>query len=99
MERPALVQRAPYDGLQATAGKAGSILADAAVRARSPATAIEEMAEAEKVHGHISRRQDTDPFLNEVREAVAAEAKAMGDTCREGSASHRSLRNDPRPAG
>lgn len=84
-ERPALVQRALHDELQVIGGKAEGVLAEAAVQARAHSTAIEEMAVAEREHGHISRGQDADPFLNQVREAVAAEARSMGTAYKEGT--------------
>lgn len=84
-ERPALVQRALYDELNALAARAETRLNEAASRGQNYVIALEEMTAAERAHGHISRTGDTDPYLNSVREAVAKEAQAMGADYREGS--------------
>ena len=46
--------------------------------------ALEEMTEAEKTHGHISRAEDADPYVAEVRAAVAREARTYADNYKEG---------------
>lgn len=68
-ERPAQVRRLLYDRLTNAAAQADSTLASAAAEARKHTLALEEMAQAEKVHGHISQAGDSDPYLNKVREA------------------------------
>jgi hypothetical protein len=89
-ERPALVRRQLYDKLSESAAKADSTLAGASAEARKHTLALEEMTQAEKLHGHISRAADSDPYLNRVREAVAREAVAreaqgVGGAYQEGS--------------
>lgn len=84
-ERPGLVRRQLYDKLSAAAAGADSTLALASAEARKHTLALEEMTQAEKVHGHISRAADSDPYLNKVREAVAREAQGVGGAYREGS--------------
>jgi hypothetical protein len=86
-ERPALVRRELYDRLAETAAQADSTLASAAAEARKHSLALEEMAQAEKTHGHISRAADSDPYLNRVRESVAREASGTGVAYREGAGS------------
>jgi hypothetical protein len=84
-ERPALVRRELYDRLSDTAAQADATLASAAAEARKHTLALEEMAQAEKSHGHISRAADSDPYLNRVREAVAREASGTAAAYREGA--------------
>jgi hypothetical protein len=84
-ERPALVQRALYDELNGIAAKAGQRMGEAVSKAQHLVVALEEMTEAEKLHGHISRAPDADPALNAIRESVAREAQALGPAYREGS--------------
>lgn len=86
-ERPGLVRRQLYDRLSASAAGADSTLASAAAEARKHTVALEEMAQAEKTHGHISQAADSDPYLNKVREAVAREAQGVGGAYREGAGS------------
>ncbi len=43
------------------------------------------MTEAEKTHGHISRAQDADPYLANIRAAVAREAQTYAENYEEGS--------------
>ena len=80
-ERPAEIQRALYDELQRVAGRAETLLAEAAARSRQYVVALEEMTEAERKFGHISRAGDADPYLDQIRAAVAREAQ----THREGA--------------
>jgi|GEM_PF-1035255 Na+/melibiose symporter and related transporters len=84
-ERPAQVQRALYDRLGAVAAQADQLLAAAIAEARRHVLALEEMSLAEKQHGYISQAHDTDPYLSEVRKAVASEAKTLAGVIREGS--------------
>lgn len=84
-ERPALMQRALYDELNAVAGRTEPLLADAASAGKRYTMALEEMAAAEKTFGHISRGRDADPYLDSIREAVAREAQGAGGAYREGS--------------
>ena len=84
-ERPVMMQRALYDELNAVAGRVEPLLADAAAAGRRYTLALEEMAAAEKTHGHISRGRDADPFLDAIRESVAREAQTAGGAYREGS--------------
>ncbi|MBY0374299.1 MAG: hypothetical protein K2Q23_09915 [Bryobacteraceae bacterium] len=80
-ERPAEIQRALYDELQRVAGRAETLLAEAAARSGRYIVALEEMTEAERKFGHISRAGDADPYLDQIRAAVAREAQ----TYREGA--------------
>jgi hypothetical protein len=88
-ERPALVRRTRPGGhkdrLAESAAQAEATLAGAAAEARKHMLALEEMAGAEKLHGHISRAADSDPYLNAIRESVAREALGVGGAYREGS--------------
>jgi hypothetical protein len=47
--------------------------------------ALQEMTEAEKTHGLISRAQDADPYLASVRAAVAREAQTYAENYKEGA--------------
>ncbi|MBI2688743.1 MAG: hypothetical protein HYX27_20770 [Acidobacteria bacterium] len=84
-ERPAQVRRQLYDRLSDSAAKADAVLASASAESRKHTLALEEMTQAEKLHGHISRAADADPYLNRIRESVAREAQGVGDAYREGS--------------
>lgn len=84
-ERPAIVRRQLYDKLSETAAKADSTLASAAAEARKHTLALEELAQSEKIHGHISRAADSDPYLNKIREAVAREAQGLNGAYSEGA--------------
>lgn len=84
-ERPALVQRKLYDTLTATAAKAETSLVAAVNEQQKHVLALEEMAAAEKTHGHISRAQDSDPYLARIREAVAREGQSYASGYREGA--------------
>ena len=84
-ERPAAVRRQLYDRLSDSAAKAESTLASASAEARKHTVALEEMTQAEKTHGHISRAADTDPYLNRIRDSVAREAQGVGGAYREGT--------------
>lgn len=84
-ERPAEIQRALYDELNAAAGKTDTLLAEAANKARQYVVALEEMTAAERAHGHISKSGDPDPYLDAIRQSVAREAQSVGPAYREGS--------------
>ncbi len=84
-ERPALARRALYDELNATASRTEPILADAVANGRRYTLALEEMAAAEKLHGHISKSRDAEPYLDAIREAVAREAQGVSGAYKEGS--------------
>lgn len=83
-ERPATIERALYDELNASAGKSQELLAAAVAEGQKHVLALEEMARAEKAHGYISRATDQDPYLARVREAVAREAASYGAAYPEG---------------
>lgn len=83
-ERPAVIERKLYDALSDHAAKVEPMLASAASEAQKHLLALEEMTQAEKVSGHISRAKDSDPFLNRVREAVAEEARTYNAVYKEG---------------
>ncbi len=75
-ERPQAIERRLYDTLNEAAGKVEETLGASIGEGQKHVLALEEMTEAEKAHGHISRAQDADPYLARVREAVAQEATA-----------------------
>ncbi len=83
--RPAEIQRRLYDALNAATGRSQELLAGAVAEAQKHALALDEMTAAEKAHGFISRAQDADPYLNQVREAVAREAQTYSRSYPEGS--------------
>ncbi|MCC6294627.1 MAG: hypothetical protein IT164_18385 [Bryobacterales bacterium] len=84
-ERPALMRRALYDELTGLAARAGERIEEAASKAAQNLAALEEMTEAERRHGYISRAPDADPALNAIRESVAREVSALGASYREGA--------------
>lgn len=84
-ERPAAVERRLYDTLNASAGDTQKLLTNAIAEQQKHILALQEMTEAEKTHGHISRAQDADPYLAGVRAAVAREAQTYAEGYREGS--------------
>ena len=84
-ERPALVERQLYDRLSETAGKTETLLASAASEGQKHVLALDELTVAEKTLGHVSRAEDADPYLAQVREAVAREAQTYADAYKEGA--------------
>ena len=83
-ERPATIERALYDELNAAAGKSQGLVTAAVGEGQRHVLALEEMATAEKAHGYISRATDQDPYLARVRAAVAREAESYGASYPEG---------------
>jgi hypothetical protein len=83
-ERPATIERALYDELNAAAGKSQELVTAAVAEGQKHVLALEEMTKAEKAHGYISRAADQDPYLSRVREAVAREAESYGASYPEG---------------
>lgn len=84
-ERPMAVERRLYDTLNDAAAKAQETLSATSAEGRKHLLALQEMTTAEKEHGYISRAQDSDPYLAQVREAVAREAQTYSAAYREGS--------------
>ena len=84
-ERPAQIERALYDRLGAVSTETGRLLTAAIAEGRQHALALEEMTEAERSHGFISKAQDSDPYLAVVRESVGREAQTYQGTVREGA--------------
>jgi hypothetical protein len=84
-ERPAIIERGLYDRLSTAAAQADETLQAADSEGKRHVLALQEMAEAEKAHGYISRAQDSDPYLANIREAVAKEAQTYGSGYKEGS--------------
>jgi len=84
-ERPALIERGLYDRLSTAATQTDEILQAADTEGKRHVLALQEMSEAEKAHGYISRAQDSDPYLAGVREAVAKEAQTYGASYKEGA--------------
>jgi len=83
-ERPATIERALYDELNAAAGKSQGLLTAAVAEGQKHVLALEEMTAAEKAHGYISRATDQDPYLARIRRAVAGEAASYGASYPEG---------------
>jgi hypothetical protein len=83
-ERPATIERALYDKLDAAAGQSQALLTEALGEAQNHVLALEEMTTAEKAHGYISRAEDQDPYLARIRAAVAREADSYGTAYPEG---------------
>ncbi len=83
-ERPAIVERKLYDALNTAAGQSQELLAAGISEGQKHVLALEEMTEAEKAHGYISRAQDADPYLAQIREAVAREAQTYSTGYQEG---------------
>ena len=84
-ERPATIERGLYDRLSAAATQTGETLQAAIGEGKRHVLALQEMTEAEKAHGYISRAQDADPYLASIREAVAKEAQSYSSGYKEGS--------------
>ncbi len=84
-ERPASVQRKLYDTLNSTTTQVESLLTAGIDEARRHSLALRELTAAEKSFGHISRAQDSDPYLAQVREAVAREAATYSTGAKEGA--------------
>jgi hypothetical protein len=84
-ERPMQVERKLYDQLNQTADRTSQILASAIGEGQKHVAALDEMTAAEKVNGYISRGEDADPYLANVRDAVAREARTYSSSYREGS--------------
>jgi hypothetical protein len=80
-ERPALVERKLYDHLAAASQKTEEAVSGAIAEGRKHALALEEMAQAERDRGFLSRAGDADPYLASIRTQVAAEGREI----REGS--------------
>lgn len=83
-ERPATVQRKLYDSLTDAAARSEELLAAAASEQQKHVLALEEMAAAERTRGYISKAEDADAYLSEIREAVAREARTYSASYREG---------------
>jgi hypothetical protein len=84
-ERPARVQRRLYDTLNDAVGKAENTFAEAIAEGQKHILALDELTVAEKTLGHVSRAEDADPYLRQVREAVAKEAQTYAAAYKEGA--------------
>ena len=84
-ERPASIERRLYDALQDSAGQTGKLLTAAIGEQQKHVLALQEMTEAEKTHGLISRAEDADPYLANIRAAVAREARTYAENYKEGA--------------
>lgn len=84
-ERPATVERRLYDALNDSAGQTAKLLTSAIDEQQKHVLALQEMTEAEKTHGLISRAQDADPYLANIRAAVAREAQTYAANYKEGA--------------
>lgn len=86
-ERPATIERRLYDALNDSASQAAKLLTSAIDEQQKHVLALQEMTEAEKTHGLISRAQDADPYLANIRAAVAREAQTYAANYKEGAGS------------
>jgi hypothetical protein len=86
-ERPATIERKLYDALDDSAGQTGKLLTAAIGEQQKHVLALQEMTEAEKTHGLISRAEDADPYLANIRAAVAREAQTYAENYKEGAGS------------
>jgi hypothetical protein len=84
-ERPATIERKLYDELNDSAGQTRKLLTAAIDEQQKHVLALQEMTEAEKTHGLISRAQDADPYLANIRAAVAREAQTYASNYKEGA--------------
>lgn len=84
-ERPAVIERHLYDTVNGSAAQVQALLTSAIAEQQKHVLALEEITLAEKTHGHISRAQDADAYLANVRAAVANEARTYADNYKEGS--------------
>jgi hypothetical protein len=84
-ERPARVQRHLYDILNGEIGKAENTFAEAIAEGQKHILALDELTVAERTLGHVSRAEDADPYLRQVREAVAREAQTYAAAYKEGA--------------
>lgn len=84
-ERPASIERKLYDALNAAVGRSQELLAAAVSEGQKHILALDEMTQAEKAHGYISRAQDSDPYLAMIRESVAREAQTYSASYKEGA--------------
>ena len=84
-ERPLAIERKLYDTLTASSSQSDELLSSAIAEQQKHVLALEEMTEAEKTHGHISRAEDADPYLEKVREAVAREGRTYARDYSEGT--------------
>jgi hypothetical protein len=84
-ERPASIERKLYDALEDSAGQTGKLLTAAIGEQQKHVLALQEMTEAEKTHGLISRAEDADPYLANIRAAVAREAQTYAENYKEGA--------------
>jgi hypothetical protein len=84
-ERPATIERKLYDQLNGSAAQTQKLLTSAIDEQQKHVLALQEMTEAEKTHGLISRAQDADPYLADIRAAVAREAQTYARNYKEGA--------------
>ncbi len=84
-ERPATIERKLYDALGDSSGQTRKLLTAAIGEQQKHVLALQEMTEAEKTHGLISRAQDADPYLATIRSAVAREAQTYAQNYKEGA--------------
>ena len=78
LQRPAVAQRELYDVVNIASGKTEQLLTAAISEGQKHALALDDMASAEKKHGHMSQGLDADPYLADVRRAIAREAETSG---------------------
>lgn len=84
-ERPASIERRLYDAVNASGAGVQAMLTAAIAEQEKHVLALEEMTEAEKTHGYISRALDADQYLANVRAAVAREAQTYAQNYKEGT--------------
>lgn len=83
-ERPAEVQRELFETINKTTDKITQQLAGAIAEGQKHVLALTEMTSTERSRGHMSIGQDGDPYLAEVRQAVAQESQATTGLTRGG---------------
>jgi hypothetical protein len=84
-ERPATIERRLYESLSESAGQTQKLLTSAIDEQQKHVLALQEMTNAEKTHGRISRAADADAYLASVRAAVAREGETYAENYKEGS--------------
>ena len=84
-ERPVAIERKLYDRLNQDAAAVQEVLSSATGEGQKHVLALQELTTAEKAHGSISRAQDADVYLANVRDSVSKEAQTYASAYREGS--------------
>jgi hypothetical protein len=83
-ERPAEVQRELFETINKSTDKIAQQLSGGIAEGQRHVLALAEMTSAERTHGHMSLGQDGDPYLAEIRQAVAQESQSSTGVYRGG---------------